>query len=389
MSERKHPPQLSLDANEEVKSVTTLPDESTKKQAAEDALLPTRAISLNIGGTVFQTTISTLASVSPWVLSQATTSDWTESRQAPPFYDADPTVFSAILLALRTKTPFQPPALLPMDAIAQQLQFWGLPWFECRDSLIRHKDRDSFAYFIDRFHTFIKEEGKPSAGWVRSGKAHDNALESIILSPHFADDENVEKSQRETWKHVVGGTECTLVEWPGDVYPSKTFTAERHYKDCNTWFCEQSGKEMPIGKAMQEAKCATFEDLLRHPAGQDADVKQTVQEMLIPFQARKEQNRAFQSRFISLHHCLRLPEYQQQLQRVAQGYGFRCDVKVEQRDCHIRRVGSSDWIKFPHWVFGPPYDEYHSGLRASCCDERYRGHDPRPFSRMVISFSFL
>jgi hypothetical protein len=93
------------------------------------AKIATTLVVLDIGGTLFKTTHSTLRREPDWPLCRLDNYDTT----TPLFFDADPVVFAWILQCLRTRSHLDlipPPRGTPLVVLREQLSFWCLSsWY--------------------------------------------------------------------------------------------------------------------------------------------------------------------------------------------------------------------------------------------------------------------
>lgn len=118
----------------------------------------TRKIDLNVGGTRFSTTASTLSQESDWVLWNT----WMQSAsefETEFFFDADPVVFEWILQRLRSKQELPCPPYLSGRFVRQQLDLWGLShwWPKKKEYNLVHS---TYIALLDDAMTFFSEGNK-------------------------------------------------------------------------------------------------------------------------------------------------------------------------------------------------------------------------------------
>jgi hypothetical protein len=111
-------------------------DVCTNKADLDKLQLPTDVVQLNVGGTRFTTTKTTLRHEQHWVLGSL--AQWNVDGEM--FFDANPVVFTWILQRLRSQIalPWRH-STIPAEFVHQQLSFWCLGWWDARTKLLPRK----------------------------------------------------------------------------------------------------------------------------------------------------------------------------------------------------------------------------------------------------------
>jgi hypothetical protein len=125
---------------------------------------------LTVGGQEFRASKMTLLKESDWLLAKSFTFAGGIGPTQSHEFDADPVIFDAILLALRTNTPFRRPKNRTSPEVIQQLQFWGLSRW-CGSSLVLDSKLTQQDYY--------------SQSRVSSMKAKSKLQEAIKLLPEI------------------------------------------------------------------------------------------------------------------------------------------------------------------------------------------------------------
>lgn len=421
---------------------------------------PSSPITLNIGGTRFETTRTTLCTVErDWVLARCCANEalWSRhdsSSTGPPlckkrkqptayFFDADPIVFAAILRSLRTHTPFVPPPDVPVDAVAHQLQFWCLPWFDLRTQLLTNTTRS-----LDEPH--------PTWDYCRQQLAY--WFDRLVVTPvTMCGGEMTVPARYETMKDDKRTSprlhcrpdpsnllEYAKVHWPDNVYPTKCVgISEDPTQTVESWVCGQKWPIMDddetdlpppvlalegntigasprpgIHELLKYYGCSCQELLTLATAAKGDDQKQqeahtasqawwrrrliqattTLRLILHRYPRRKRMVDHLQAMLWNLTHDWSDPAFQNRMQRYCASRGIHMAVRHRHEPCHQGR-----YVQLPAWLILPvgnddgKEDGDHDDLISIPMDVEFHmnshcpSHDdsPRHFPSVTISFEPL
>lgn len=293
----------------------------------------TQILTIDVGGIIFKMARSTILS-EDWVLSKSMQHNWKRDQDVP-FYDADPTIFNAILFALRTQTPFQPPKNIPVEAITQQLMFWGLKWWEARSLLFK---TGSFygmdQYIYDRLRQYLTVE------------CLDSKEKSLEMPSFVVIEDNLHPAHALVYEGKAPSVGTACVDWPDDVYPSDEWTIEKWITKSN--WCTDDDRY--IDALMRENKCTTLDALSKTAVAQEELVKSRIEMIQQYFKIWKASNKHIQSYYANIRYDLVSARFQTRFFSVLKSYGIQCTVVPDIiRD--IRYAYGTSKILLPGWMF--------------------------------------
>lgn len=308
------------------------------KSASQEEKQGKSVFTIDVGGKLFKMSVATILTEN-WMLSRAITGSW-KTDETIPFYDADPTIFKAILFALRTQTRFQPPKSIPRAAIMQQLAFWGLNWWEAGEIIYGKPSMQN--YILERLHQYMTKEALNFKNIIA-----DLPRFMVFDKSHAAD------------KLITFGAKCDELSWPHDVFPAYDFKEEDWLK---TWKWT-TDDDREIGNLLMDTKCTTLDELLRTDVGKEQEVKSTIEALQNDFAVCKKNNKFIAERYFSTRSCLLNTQFQKVFCKVATSYGISCKITTEHID-NMRDENHYCEILVPSWLFPtqPDYDTHEKEL---------------------------